>query len=91
MRSWHGHCDPWRSFTSPWQGSTMESRAKFLAHPIHQMLILLPLGLLTASVGFEVGRRFTRERAWRDADTIAVSAGPAGALVAAPTPLHPLR
>src|SRR5262245_12428284 len=32
----------------------MESRAKFLGHPIHQMLIPLPLGLLAMAVIFDV-------------------------------------
>ena len=32
----------------------MESRAKLLGHPIHQMLIVFPLGLLTASVAFDL-------------------------------------
>ena len=32
----------------------MESKAKFLGHPIHQMLIVFPLGLLGASVVFDL-------------------------------------
>ena len=32
----------------------MEARAKLLGHPIHQMLIVLPLGLLTGVVIFDV-------------------------------------
>jgi uncharacterized membrane protein len=32
----------------------MESRAKFLGHPIHQMLIVFPLGLLATAVIFDV-------------------------------------
>ena len=28
----------------------MEAKAKFLGHPIHQMIIVLPLGLLTTAV-----------------------------------------
>ena len=31
----------------------MESRAKFLGHPIHPMLIVLPLGLFIAAVVFD--------------------------------------
>jgi uncharacterized membrane protein len=30
----------------------MESRAKFLGHPVHPMLVVLPLGLFIAAVGF---------------------------------------
>ncbi len=32
----------------------MESRAKLLGHPIHQMLIVFPLGLLSAGVVFDI-------------------------------------
>jgi uncharacterized membrane protein len=32
----------------------MESRAKFLGHPIHPMLIVFPLGLLATAVIFDV-------------------------------------
>jgi len=32
----------------------MDSRAKFLGHPIHQMLIVFPLGLLATAVIFDV-------------------------------------
>ena len=32
----------------------MESRAKFLGHPAHQMLIVFPLGLLATAVIFDV-------------------------------------
>jgi uncharacterized membrane protein len=32
----------------------MESRAKLLGHPVHQMLIVFPLGLLATAVIFDV-------------------------------------
>ena len=32
----------------------MEARAKLLGHPIHQMLIVFPLGLLATAVIFDV-------------------------------------
>jgi uncharacterized membrane protein len=32
----------------------MESRAKLLGHPIHQMLIVFPLGLLVSAIVFDV-------------------------------------
>ena len=34
----------------------MNSRAKLFGHPIHQMLIVFPLGLLAAAVIFDVVR-----------------------------------
>jgi uncharacterized membrane protein len=33
----------------------MESRAKLFGHPIHQMLIVFPLGLLATSLFFDIG------------------------------------
>jgi uncharacterized membrane protein len=33
----------------------MEARAKLLGHPIHQMLIVFPLGLLAMSFFFDIG------------------------------------
>ena len=33
----------------------MESRAKVLGHPVHQMLIVFPLGLLATAVLFDIG------------------------------------
>lgn len=35
----------------------MESKAKLLGHPIHQMLVVFPLGLLGASVVFDLLHR----------------------------------
>ena len=32
----------------------MESRAKLLGHPIHQMLVMFPLGLLATAVVFDI-------------------------------------
>ncbi|MFT3859055.1 MAG: DUF2231 domain-containing protein [Aquabacterium sp.] len=37
----------------------MESRVKLLGHPVHQMLIVFPLGLLGASVVFDLLHRLT--------------------------------
>ena len=32
----------------------MESKARLLGHPVHQMLVVFPLGLLGASVVFDL-------------------------------------
>ena len=40
----------------------MEARAKLLGHPIHQMLVVLPLGLLTGVVIFDVVHLLTGGR-----------------------------
>ena len=37
----------------------MEARVKLLGHPVHQMLIVLPLGLLSGAVIFDVLRLLT--------------------------------
>src|SRR5436190_1813617 len=40
--------------TFPSRRLDMESRAKLFGHPIHQMLIVFPLGLLATSLFFDV-------------------------------------
>jgi uncharacterized membrane protein len=42
----------------------MEARAKFLGHPIHQQLVPLPLGLLTAVVLFDIIHLITDGTRW---------------------------
>jgi uncharacterized membrane protein len=36
------------------QGPIVEAKIRFLGHPVHQMLIVFPLGLLGGAVGFDV-------------------------------------
>lgn len=62
----------------------MESRAKFMGHAIHPILIVFPLGLLATAVIFDIIYRI-----WGDPTMATVSfwmmgAGIIGALVAAP-------
>jgi uncharacterized membrane protein len=62
----------------------MESRAKFLGHPVHQMLIVFPLGLLATAVIFDVihlaggGTTMTIVSYWM------IAAGILGGFLAAP-------
>ena len=42
----------------------MESRARLLGHPIHQMLIVFPLGLLTTAIIFDVAHLFSGDPLW---------------------------
>jgi uncharacterized membrane protein len=42
----------------------MEARAILLGHPIHQMLIVLPLGLLSGAVIFDVVHLITDDGPW---------------------------
>jgi uncharacterized membrane protein len=37
----------------------MESRAKFLGHPVHQMLIPIPAGLFIVAAGLDIAGAFT--------------------------------
>ena len=66
----------------------MESRAKALGHPIHQMLIPFPFGLLSTAVIFDVIYLFVGTQ--QTADTLStvafwmIAAGLVGGLVAAP-------
>src|SRR5215204_3664671 len=62
----------------------MESRAKLLRHPIHQMLIPLPLGLLSGSVAFDVVHRMTGDDTWSTVAAATIGAGIIGGLLAAP-------
>ena len=62
----------------------MESRIKILGHPLHQMVIVFPLGLLVTSVVFDVlyflGGRNPR---WADISYWMIVAGLIGGLIAA--------
>jgi uncharacterized membrane protein len=66
----------------------MESKAKALGHPIHQMLIPFPFGLLATAVIFDVIYLFVSNPSTADTlSTVAfwmIAAGIVGGLVAAP-------
>lgn len=62
----------------------MESRAKLFGHPIHQQLIVFPLGLLFTSVVFDVIYLVTRNSLWTVVAFWMAVAGVAGGLAAAP-------
>jgi len=62
----------------------MDSRAKLLGHPIHQMLIVLPLGLLTGAVIFDIVRLITGNGYWSEIAYWLIAAGVISGLVAAP-------
>ena len=61
----------------------MESRAKFLGHPIHQMLIVFPLGLLGTAVIFDVIGLVTGGSQWTLISYYMIAAGVISGLVAA--------
>ena len=62
----------------------MESRAKLLGHPIHQMLIPFPLGLLATSVVFDIIHRLTGNDTFAEVAYWMTVAGLISGLVAAP-------
>jgi uncharacterized membrane protein len=62
----------------------VESRAKLFGHPIHQQLIVFPLGLLVTSVVFDVIHLITGTALWAVVAFWMIVAGVAGGLAAAP-------
>jgi uncharacterized membrane protein len=61
----------------------MESRAKLFGHPIHQMLIVFPLGLLATSLFFDVIALATDHSGLLQASWYMIAAGIISGLIAA--------
>jgi uncharacterized membrane protein len=61
----------------------MESRAKLLGHPIHPMLIVLPLGLFVAAVVFDALYLWRESPAFATVAYWNIAAGVVGGLLAA--------
>ena len=61
----------------------MESRAKLLGHPIHPMLIVLPLGLFIAAVAFDALYLWRGSRTFAAVAYWNIAAGVVGGLLAA--------
>src|SRR5262249_50050788 len=64
-------------------GKLMEVRTKLLGHPIHQMLVNFPLGLLPTAIIFDIIYLSTRNPRWADVAFWMIAAGIIGALIAA--------
>ncbi|HVE79947.1 MAG TPA: DUF2231 domain-containing protein [Gemmatimonadaceae bacterium] len=62
----------------------MESRAKLLGHPIHQMLIVFPLGLLATAAIFDAIYLVTDRGRWAEVAYYMIAAGIIGGALAAP-------
>lgn len=62
----------------------MESKAKLLGHPIHQMLIVFPLGLLATALVFDVIALITGNGYWSGIAYWMIAAGVISGLLAAP-------
>src|ERR671926_282831 len=61
----------------------MQSRVKLLGHPIHQMLVPIPLGLLVMAVIFDIIYVFTGHEGLAFVSFWNIVAGIAGGLIAA--------
>lgn len=61
----------------------MEARAKLLGHPVHQMLIVLPLGLLSGVVLFDIVHLLTGGAQWALVSYWLIPAGMLTGLLAA--------
>lgn len=62
----------------------MESRAKLFGHPIHQMLIVFPLGLLAMALIFDIIHLASGNGYWSEIAYWMIAAGVISGLVAAP-------
>jgi uncharacterized membrane protein len=61
----------------------MRAKARLLGHPIHPMLIVFPLGLLTAAAIFDIIYIFTHNNHWADLSYWMIASGIIGGLIAA--------
>jgi uncharacterized membrane protein len=61
----------------------MESRYKFAGHPIHPMLIVFPLGLLSTAVVFDIIYLVSDNSRWTEVAYYMIIAGVIGGLAAA--------
>ena len=61
----------------------MRAKATLLGHPIHPMLIVFPLGLLTVAAIFDIIYFSTRNGHWADLSYWMIASGVIGALIAA--------
>ena len=61
----------------------MESKAKLFGHPVHQQLIVFPLGLLAMAVIFDIITATTRNTAFTDASFYMIGGGIVTGLMAA--------
>ena len=61
----------------------MESKVKFAGHPVHPMLVVFPLGLLTTAVLFDVIFLISGNSVWTLVSYYMIGAGVIGGLAAA--------
>ena len=73
----------WEVPTAISREDDMEARAKLFCHPVHQMLIAFPLGLLATAAIFDAIALASRNGAWSGIAFWMITAGLVGGLVAA--------
>lgn len=61
----------------------MKAKARLLGHPIHPMLIVFPLGLLTVAAIFDILYIFTHNGHWAEVSYWMIASGVIGGLLAA--------
>jgi uncharacterized membrane protein len=61
----------------------MDARAKLFGHPIHQVLVVFPLGLFATAVLFDIIRLVTQSGIWSTVSFYMIGAGIIGGLAAA--------
>src|SRR3954463_1699577 len=61
----------------------MEAKAKLLGHPVHQMLIVFPLGLLATAVIFDAWGLLSGSKRWIELSFYMIGAGVITGLAAA--------
>jgi uncharacterized membrane protein len=64
-------------------GGVMESRIKFVGHPLHPILIVFPLGLLAAAVAFDIAAWVSGDNGWFNISFLLIGAGILCGLLAA--------
>jgi uncharacterized membrane protein len=62
----------------------MHARARFLGHPVHQMLVVFPLGLLATAVVFDIIYLISNSQVMAAVSYWMIAAGLVGGLLAAP-------
>ena len=62
----------------------MESKAKLFGHPVHQMLIVFPLGLLATALAFDILHFVSGNGYWSEIAYRLIAAGVLAGFIAAP-------
>ncbi len=62
----------------------MESRAKFVGHAVHPMLVAFPIGLLITAIVFDLVSLVTNDTRWASIAFYLIAAGVVGGVLAAP-------